>query len=119
MALAHDRDPHRRLRLALPVVVGTVLSGRRQEEGRAALLRHSVPDDGAQCPFYRTPSLDAVKNWADATPRDFVFAWKASRFITHWKRLSDQSQNSIELIEERLKLWGARPVLSCFNSRPR
>jgi len=39
--------------------------------------------------FYRTPSLDAVRTWRDQTPRDFLFAWKASKFITHgsgWAR---------------------------------
>jgi uncharacterized protein YecE (DUF72 family) len=63
--------------------------------------------------FYRTPSLEAVRGWRDNTPDDFVFAWKASKFITHWKRLSDKSRNSIALIEERLKILGrkAGPVL--------
>jgi len=63
--------------------------------------------------FYRTPSLDAVKAWRAQTGRDFVSAWKASKFITHWKRLSDNSVNSLELIEERLSLLGekAGPVL--------
>ena len=63
--------------------------------------------------FYRTPSLDAVRGWRDQTPDDFVFAWKASKFITHWKRLSDKSRNSLALIDERLKILGkkAGPVL--------
>jgi uncharacterized protein YecE (DUF72 family) len=38
--------------------------------------------------FYRTPSLETVRGWREQTPKDFVFAWKASKFITHWKRLS-------------------------------
>ncbi len=63
--------------------------------------------------FYRTPSLDAVRGWRENTPKDFVFAWKASKFITHWKRLSDRSRNSLALIEERLRILGpkAGPVL--------
>jgi uncharacterized protein YecE (DUF72 family) len=63
--------------------------------------------------FYRTPSLAAVRGWRDQTPDDFVFAWKASKFITHWKRLSDRSRNSLALIDERLKILGkkAGPVL--------
>lgn len=63
--------------------------------------------------FYRTPSEDAVKGWVEQTPDDFVFAWKASKYITHWKRLSDKSRNSIELMETRLKILGrkAGPVL--------
>ncbi len=53
--------------------------------------------------FYRTPSLEAVKAWRETTPDDFVFAWKASKFITHWKRLSEKCRNSLELMENRLK----------------
>jgi uncharacterized protein YecE (DUF72 family) len=63
--------------------------------------------------FYRTPTVEAVQSWAERTPRDFVFAWKASKFITHWKRLSDNSRNSLDLMESRLRLLGdkAGPVL--------
>jgi uncharacterized protein YecE (DUF72 family) len=63
--------------------------------------------------FYRTPSLEAVSEWAAQTGPDFVFAWKASKFITHWKRLSNNCVNSLALIEERLSLLGekAGPVL--------
>jgi uncharacterized protein YecE (DUF72 family) len=69
--------------------------------------------------FYRTPSLEAVHAWREQTPEDFVFAWKASKFITHWKRLSDKSENSIALIEERLKILGrkAGPVLFQLPAR--
>jgi uncharacterized protein YecE (DUF72 family) len=63
--------------------------------------------------FYRTPTPEAVKSWRDQTGNDFVFAWKASKFITHWKRLSVNSVNSLELLEDRLSLLGdkAGPVL--------
>jgi uncharacterized protein YecE (DUF72 family) len=63
--------------------------------------------------FYRTPSLDAVEAWRAQTGKDFVFAWKASKFITHWKRLSTNSASSLALIEERLSMLGdkAGPVL--------
>jgi uncharacterized protein YecE (DUF72 family) len=69
--------------------------------------------------FYRTPSLDAVRGWRDGTPDDFVFAWKASKFITHWKRLGDKSRNSLALIQERLKILGpkAGPVLFQLPAR--
>jgi len=63
--------------------------------------------------FYRTPSLDAVREWRRCTPANFVFAWKASKFITHWKRLNAACANSIALMETRLKMLGpkAGPVL--------
>ena len=81
---------------------------------------------GAQFPttelngvFYRTPTLEAVRAWRDQTPDDFVFAWKASKFITHWKRLGPHCDNSIALMETRLKTLGrkAGPVL--FQLPPR
>jgi uncharacterized protein YecE (DUF72 family) len=63
--------------------------------------------------FYRTPTIEAVRGWAERTPDDFVFAWKASKFITHWKRLNETSRNSIALMETRLAMLGkkAGPVL--------
>ena len=63
--------------------------------------------------FYRTPTREAVRSWREQTGSDFVFAWKASKFITHWKRLSENSVNSLELLEDRLLLLGekAGPVL--------
>lgn len=70
-------------------------------------------------PFYRTPTLEAVEAWRHSTPRDFCFAWKASRFITHWKRLTGKSKNSIELLETRLKKLGRKtgPVLFQLPAR--
>jgi uncharacterized protein YecE (DUF72 family) len=69
--------------------------------------------------FYRTPSLEAVRAWTEQTPDGFVFAWKASKFITHWKRLSGKSRNSLALIEERLRILGpkAGPVLFQLPAR--
>lgn len=63
--------------------------------------------------FYRTPSLKAVQDWHDRTPDDFIFAWKASKFVTHWKRLGETSRNSLALIEERMAILDkkAGPVL--------
>jgi len=63
--------------------------------------------------FYRTPSLEAVRAWRDETPDGFVYAWKASKFITHWKRLTEKCVNSLELMETRLKVLGPKlgPVL--------
>lgn len=42
--------------------------------------------------FYRMPSDAAVAAWRAQTPADFVFAWKASRFITHNKKLKDPDE---------------------------
>jgi uncharacterized protein YecE (DUF72 family) len=63
--------------------------------------------------FYHTPTPEAVSNWREQTGKDFVFAWKASKFITHWKRLSENSVNSLELLEDRLSLLRGKagPIL--------
>jgi uncharacterized protein YecE (DUF72 family) len=63
--------------------------------------------------FYRTPTPEAVRGWAAATGRDFIFSWKASKFITHWKRLSDKCDSSLDLLEQRISLLGAKagPIL--------
>lgn len=63
-------------------------------------------------PFYRTPTPEAVTAWFDSTPDDFRFAWKASRFITHFRRLLVNEESMI-LLKSRLDLLGYKlgPVL--------
>jgi uncharacterized protein YecE (DUF72 family) len=39
--------------------------------------------------FYRLPSAETFEKWRDETAEDFLFAVKASRFITHMKKLKD------------------------------
>lgn len=39
--------------------------------------------------FYHLPRPSTYQNWYSQTPKDFVFALKASRFITHIKRLKE------------------------------
>ena len=39
--------------------------------------------------FYRLASPNAVARWIQQTPPEFVFALKASRYLTHIKRLRD------------------------------
>jgi uncharacterized protein YecE (DUF72 family) len=42
--------------------------------------------------FYRLAKPAAVARWVEDTPPDFVFAVKASRYLTHMKRLSDMDR---------------------------
>jgi uncharacterized protein YecE (DUF72 family) len=39
--------------------------------------------------FYRLASPNAVETWLEQTPKDFVFAVKMSRYVTHVKRLTN------------------------------
>jgi uncharacterized protein YecE (DUF72 family) len=42
--------------------------------------------------FYRLPSQAAVAAWREAAPAGFLFAWKASRYITQAKKLRDAKE---------------------------
>ncbi|MCL4378371.1 MAG: DUF72 domain-containing protein [Actinobacteria bacterium] len=42
--------------------------------------------------FYHLPKRQTFENWAEKTPDDFLFSVKASRYITHIKRLLDCSE---------------------------
>jgi uncharacterized protein YecE (DUF72 family) len=39
--------------------------------------------------FYRLPRRDVVANWVKGSPPGFLFAVKASRYLTHIRRLTD------------------------------
>jgi uncharacterized protein YecE (DUF72 family) len=63
-------------------------------------------------PFYRLPTAEMFARWRTVTPDGFEFAVKASRFITHIKRLRDTS-DEIELLMTRARELGPKlgPVL--------
>ncbi|MET8160542.1 DUF72 domain-containing protein [Sphaerisporangium sp. NPDC005289] len=42
--------------------------------------------------FYRLPARETFESWRDRTPDGFVMAVKASRFLTHIKRLKDPEE---------------------------
>ena len=67
--------------------------------------------------FYRLPSEKAVKSWSETVPDGFCFAWKASRYITHFKRLKD-CEDSIALVFGRMKLLGAHRGPALFQLPP-
>lgn len=49
--------------------------------------------------FYRLPTPENFAAWRDGTPDGFVFAVKASRFITHMKKLKDPEQTLPPLLD--------------------
>ena len=52
--------------------------------------------------FYRLPSRSSVENWVRQAPRGFVFSGKASRYLTHVKRLTDL-ERGVERYYERIE----------------
>lgn len=68
--------------------------------------------------FYRLPEERTFQAWRDLAPPGFIFAVKASRFITHIKRLKD-ARDSVDLLFSRAAPLGPTfgPVL--FQLPPR
>ena len=54
--------------------------------------------------FYRMPSAATFRSWATRVPDDFVFAVKASRYLTHVKRLHDVRDSVAYLIDRVAEL---------------
>ena len=52
--------------------------------------------------FYRLPKEETVRMWRGRTPKDFVFAVKLSRYVTHVKRLLDAG-DSLSLFVDRVR----------------
>jgi uncharacterized protein YecE (DUF72 family) len=64
--------------------------------------------------FYRLPNRDAVARWVQQTPDAFEFTVKASRYLTHMKRLRDMGQGVqrfYERIEPLVEAGRLGPVL--------
>ena len=63
-------------------------------------------------PFYRLPEASTFRRWREAVPPDFRFAVKASRFITHVKRLKEPAEPVALLLERVSELKDALgPIL--------
>ncbi len=62
--------------------------------------------------FYHLPLRRTFENWRDSSPEDFIFAVKASRYITHNKKLKDCSE-AVERFFERASGLGGKtgPIL--------
>src|ERR1043166_4086819 len=62
--------------------------------------------------FYRLPERSTFEAWRDQVPRDFLIAVKASRFLTHMKRLIDPEEPLARLFDRASGLDGRLgPVL--------
>jgi uncharacterized protein YecE (DUF72 family) len=59
-------------------------------------------------PFYHLPSAKTFQGWYRRTPADFIFAVKASRYITHVKKLKEAKEpwqrfiNNTKELKEKL-----------------
>jgi len=49
--------------------------------------------------FYRLPERSTFEAWAERTPADFCFVIKASRYLTHLRRLQDPAEPVARLVD--------------------
>lgn len=56
--------------------------------------------------FYRLPPVETFEKWRDRTPDAFVMAVKASRYLTHIKRLSEPDEPVARLMRSAAGLDG-------------
>ena len=63
--------------------------------------------------FYRLPRAEMLEKWAAQVPEDFAFVLKASRRITHMKRLKDAGDPLDYLVTTAVNALGERlgPIL--------
>ena len=54
--------------------------------------------------FYQLPETRTLTQWRNTAPGGFVFSVKASRYITHMKKLKDPVQSSGKLLERAAEL---------------
>ncbi len=107
----------------MPLLVGT--SGWQYKDWRGVLYPPGLPvrlwleEYAAAFPtvevnnaFYRLPSRETFASWRERTPPGFVAAVKASRYLTHVKRLRDPEE-PVERLMSRATALGDRlgPVL--------
>jgi uncharacterized protein YecE (DUF72 family) len=65
--------------------------------------------------FYHLPRFTTFTNWAEQVPEDFIFAVKASRFLTHTKRLLDPEEPWQRFVESAVNLGShLGPILLQF-----
>jgi uncharacterized protein YecE (DUF72 family) len=78
-----------------------------REDYLAYYARH-LPTVEVNNTFYQLPAVETLQRWRATAPEDFVFAVKASRYITHMKKLKDPEEpvttfmGRIEALGDRL-----------------
>jgi uncharacterized protein YecE (DUF72 family) len=67
--------------------------------------------------FYRLPKVEMLEGWREATPAEFCFATKVSRFITHNKKLKDP-ESALENFLPRVEALGPKLGPMLFQLPP-
>ncbi len=91
-----------------------------QDLAAADMLRYyatQLPAVEINNTFYRMPKASVLESWAAQVPEDFRFALKASRRITHMKRLKDAADET-EYVLRTAQTLGDRLGVILFQLPP-
>jgi uncharacterized protein YecE (DUF72 family) len=79
---------------------------------RLGFYSHHFDTVEVNASFYHLPTETTFRNWKETVPRDFTFAVKASRYLTHLKRLMEPEE-PLKLFLSRARRLGTKlgPVL--------
>ena len=64
--------------------------------------------------FYRLPELSTFEKWRHGVPTGFLYALKASRFLTHMKRLKEPDDALLRFFVRARRL--GLPLVRCCTS---
>lgn len=68
--------------------------------------------------FYKLPESEVFSAWRNQVPKDFLFSVKASRFLTHMKKLKDADEPWGRILERTKKLKSkCGPILLQFPEK--
>ena len=87
----HARD-HRHFGMAIRRLEGTAVPAALEPGQVARLYSERFQTVEINNTFYRLPQTAAFEHWRDSTPGDFVLSIKASRYLTHVRRLREPSE---------------------------
>lgn len=86
--------------------------------GELAYLSARLASVEVNATFYRLPSAETVAHWCETVPEEFVFAVKASRYITHVKKLKEP-ERTLPAFLEAVAGFGDRLGPLLFQLPPR
>ena len=98
--------------------IGTYYPADTKEKDQLSLYIRDFNTVELNNSFYNLPSAKTFKNWAAATPSDFVFAIKGSRYISHMKKLKVLKAD-IDHFLNRVSKLGAKTGPILFQLPPR
>ena len=98
--------------------VGNFYPARMPGERQLPFYAEHFPTVEVNFSFYRLPERSVFETWRQQTPKDFLFAVKGSRYLTHMKRLKDPDEPLQRLLDRATGLGDKLgPILFQFPPR--